>query len=156
MLLEQKTSFIPSLWWLNELPRKVTFTFHVSQELKRQTLISSQHGVMRQQTTFPVCYKIVPCCHPPPILPPCCNLILFSHAAAKIVKLQHYTNTAGDVGDGALCHVLSRVHSQRGLQWWSDLSLPLLLLPQLFSLCDQCAHINLNLSQYICQHVIIH
>ena len=41
---------------------------------------------------------------PPPILPPCCNPILCSHAAAKIVKLQHHTNTAG------------------GCRWWSTVS----------------------------------
>ncbi len=59
---------------------------------------------MRDQITFPVCYKSVPCCHPPPILPPRCNPILYSHAAAKIVKLQHHTNTAG------------------ACRWWSTVS----------------------------------
>lgn len=67
-------------------------------------LISNQHSVTRKQTTFPVCYKSVPCCRPPPILPPRCNPILCSHAAAKTVKLQHHTNTAG------------------GCRWWSTVS----------------------------------
>lgn len=75
--------------------------FHCSKNLKRQMTISNQNSVMRRPTTFPVC---VPCCHPPPILPPCCNPVVCSHAAAKIVKLQHDTKTAG------------------GCRWWSTVS----------------------------------
>lgn len=94
-LEQQQTPFVSNLEHLNNFSSKFTFTSQMLQEFKRQMLISNQHGVRENKLHFLSVTKSVPCCRPPPILPPCCNPILCSHAAAKTVKLQHHTNTAG-------------------------------------------------------------
>lgn len=65
----------------------------------------SQPGLCHETTNYISCLlQSVPCCHPPPILPPRCNSVLCSHAAAKIVELQDPTDSAG------------------GCRWWSTVS----------------------------------